>query len=240
MFLRHPLGLANLPNQLAAERLEYLTRVIRLNALTPFEETELVNGHLRLLLSLAQKWSIRSRHLADIFVADGLFAILTAIRKAPTTLREDKSITQYIVIHIISAFKKAVINQSCLKSPGADRKGDRAQVHNGKAYVKKKGAILKRHALPRETYHKGFNTESEAVAKGVASRIQSQLIVPTDRADLREIFELAPSNSQEKAILELRKFGYTMQETADMLATTRAKVSSALAKIEIRLRELLA
>lgn len=238
MFLRHPLGSGNLPYQIDADRLEVLTKSIRTNSLSRAEEDELVQGHMRLLLSLAQKWSNRSPHLSDIFVSDGLFAMLTAIRKAPTKLREDKTITQYIIVHIVSAFKKAVINQNCVKSPGADRKGDRVQVHGGKSYVKKKGIVLKRHGLPKDRRNAGDPEES--VAKEVLSLAQSKLIVPTDHADLREIFEMAPVDSYEKAILELRKHGYNMQEIADQMGTTRTKVSGILIKIELRLRELLA
>lgn len=105
MFLSHPLSFSNPP--ISPERLEELTKSVRDNRLTRQEEEELNNGYISLVLSLAQKWSRNTPHLSDIFVADGLNAVFTGIRKAPEKLRPDKTLTQYLVARIRSAFLNA-------------------------------------------------------------------------------------------------------------------------------------
>lgn len=232
MFLHHPVGSNNLPQGVPEERLSELTGRIRRKELTKEEEVEIVMGHMRLLLSLAQKWSIRSPHLSDVFVADGLFAMLMAIRQAPAKLRPDKTLTQYIIIRIVTSFKKAVINQQVMKSFGADRKAE--QKHKD-GYIRKKSPQLRRHNLPEDRKE----VEGNKVAKEYLEITNSKLIARLDRADLREIFQLAVKDSWEEAILELKKQGYTLQESAEMLGTNRQTVSKVLAVIEERLRELL-
>lgn len=237
MFLKHPIGSGNLAPPINEERKKELTDRIRQGTLTRAEEDELVQGHTRLLLSLSQKWASQAPHLADVFVADGLYAMLVAIRKAPAKLRADKSITQYIVIHILTAFKKAVINQAVIKSPGADRKGDQTRIQNGTTYIKKKGPLLRRLGLPTD----GFDSdEPEAmVQKRNVDSVLVKMVARPDRIELREILKLSTKNSWEEATLELRKYGYTLAEIAEKMGTSRKKVSDTLGIIEGRLRAML-
>lgn len=242
-FLSHPIGSAKLPQRVEPERLDELTQKLRSGTLSRAEEDELVSGHTRLLLSLAQKWSVRAPHLADVFVADGLFAILMAIRTAGEKLRPGYSLTQYITIKIVTAFRQAVIKQSAVRSPYAGRKTVSTVKKGDKEYKHKTEKILKRHNLPLERSRIDGDGDlidlPARIAKDMLPRARAALTEKMDRVELREIFDLACKDSYEKAILELRKHGYTLAEIAEQLHTNRQKIAAALSVIEDRLRGLL-
>lgn len=234
MFLSHPLGFANLPDPIKLDRLKVLTEKIRGEGLTKAEEDEIVGGHLRLLLSLAQRWSKKSRSLSDVFVADGLYAMLMAIRQAKEKLRPDKTLTQFIIIKIVSAFKMAISDQVTVKVPSSDRKTSITVVSKGKTYTYAPKEPMKRHSLPSS------NIEDTRINKGYVGLAIDKLISRPDQTELREIFNMCVKSSWERAVLELRNHNFTMQEIADKLKTTRREVSAALETIESRLRVLTA
>lgn len=221
--------MAKLPEQIGFSRLEELTAKIRNGGITKDEETELVNGHLRLLESLANRWSVISPHLKEVFVADGMFALLLAIREAPTKLRGSCNLTQFIVVKIKSAFKKSVNQQHAVKAPLQDRLNDRVRTVRGKEYVFKK-VKLRRLSLPNES-------EEDSVKS--PRRIPSQLLVPQDRFDLREIIKLSTKSKFEEAVLKLKEHGYNRKEIAAMLKEQPMNITRTLETIEERLRSLL-
>jgi len=240
MFYKHPLGLNNLADRITDARLVELTERIRQGTLSLDEESELIHGHMRLILSLAQKWSIRSPHLADIFVADGLFAALKAIRKAKDKLRPEYTLTQYIIVNVKTAFKQAVINQQVMKGYLADRKEDRSFVDKaGKDYVVKK-VVLKRHGLPNAENQNGEWSPSSRVAKSILPLAESKLTARMDRVELREILQMSVKTPQEKVVLEMKRQGYSVNEIADKLKVNRKNVRKTMSVIESRLRGLLA
>lgn len=240
MYYRHPLSLNNLSDRITDERLLELTENIRQGTLSREEETELIEGHMRLILSLAQKWSARSPHLADIFVADGLFAALKAIRKAKDKLRPEYSLTQYIIINVKTAFKQAVINQQVMKGTLSDRNGDKVNSDGkGKEWVAKK-VTLKRHGLPNlEAMADGW-TPNNGVAKAMLPLAEVKLTARMDRVELREIIQMSTKCAQEEVVLEMKRQGYNINEIAERLGVNRARVRKFLNVIEARLRELLA
>ena len=211
--------------QLPKDRLDYLTSKIRANELTRSEEDELVKNYMKLLIKMSRKYT---PNMWDVLYADGLFAILQAIRQAPKKLRPECSLTQFVIVKIKTAFKKAFIDTLLVKTPLSDRKSDRIR-KNGK--VEKKGITLLRHALP--------SGNPKVDEKVVPKRLQDKMIARMDQADLREIFNLACEDSYERAILELKKAGYTQVEIAEQMGTTRIKVAQVLNGIEDRLRVLL-
>lgn len=213
----------------------FLTERIRQNVLMPKEEAELVDGHIRLLISLVQKWSVSAPHLYDIFYADGLFAMLQAIRKAPEKLQIDKTLTQYIIVHVKTAFKKAVINQQVVKSANADRKTDRVR---GK-YVSKKGIRLQRHPLPKTNNVMDSDDTVSPMNRDFVGKAELKLSARPDNFELKEIFDLCVNDSYEKAVLELKKHGYNHKEIAEQLNVPRREISVVLHRIRCRLMELL-
>lgn len=217
------------------DRLAVLTEHIRQNELSLQEEAEIVEGHIRLLISLVKKWSINSPHLYDVLFADGLFAILQAIRKAPEKLRPEYSLTQYIVVHIKTAFKQAVINQQVVKSANADRKTDRVR---GK-YTSKKGIRLKRHSLPNESAVREYGSKVNLINREALALVESKFFIRPDSLELREIFNLCVENSFEAAVLKLKKYNYNHKEIAERLNVPRREISVVLHKIRCRLMELL-
>jgi len=218
-----------LPEKIGLERLNELTEKIRTVGITPDEETEIVNGNLRLLISLANRWCVISPHLRDVFVADGMYALLLAIRDAPKKLREKTSLTQYIIIRITTAFKKAVNQQHAVKAPLQDRLGDKTTVKKGKTYITKK-VKLKRLPLPNE---------SEEESTKTPKKIPSQLLVTQDFYDLREIISMSVTTKFEEAVLKLKEYGYNRSEIAELLKSRPKEITETMEVIEFRLRRLL-
>lgn len=209
MFLRHPLGS---PMKITIERLKEL---LDKKELSRDDEQEIVTGHISMLLSMARKWSIIAPQLKDLFVADGLYAMLIAIRNRHK-VKEGYNLTQYICIHITTAFKRTVANQQVVKRPIAVHTNDKKQIKNGKEYVVKKQPPMKRCKLPELLSEK------------------------TSSIELREIFKLCIKNTHEECVLELKKFGYNIGEIAEKMKIKRAEVAKTLETLEFRLREMLA
>lgn len=112
--LNHPLGGMNFPERIAEDRLDSLVDQLRKGDTTVIGE--IVEGHIRLALSIASGFAARMPHQSDVFVAEALFALSRAVAEAAGKLR-DNNITAYLSLRMNSACFKAMVGQQIVRIP---------------------------------------------------------------------------------------------------------------------------
>lgn len=114
--IRHPLGEMNFPPMIPEARLQELVEKVRTGVASQSDMDEIAEGHIRLAISLASKFTARASHLQDVFVAEAMYGITFALSKAQEKLYDD-NITPFITGYVTKFLFKALTEDKTVPVP---------------------------------------------------------------------------------------------------------------------------
>jgi hypothetical protein len=216
-----------LPERISKERLDAIVPFFRridvpVSAKKDFEH-EIIIGHLKLGVAIVLDFPFICSSLeVDDLIAEMELAVTKAVRMARRGALRDNNITGFIIAYIKHYIREELTRE--LYSTSKPRYVRYMRENNREYKIPKKIQIL-------EDYTK--NSEDTAL-----------YYVPTiedDHSDIdvRDVLGRATNSKEETRLIELREYGYTVDEIVDVLQHSKSTINRMLAEIKAKFDKLM-
>lgn len=227
-----PIRINNLPAQIPEEELAKLVQQLKENRSLLSVKNKIIEGHLRLGISIAARFASKSKFRVDDLVGEMLLCIVESVPRFCGGRGYDNNITPYLVSCIHSRLSTFIEEDRTIHMPGRTVRHYTATGSN------------KLDKMPLQIYLAQGGTISTSMDEYEGpENFKSPYILPETIDDhsgmeVLEILDKVTNNFIEKRVIKLRAEGLSYKEISPLVGYSQASISIMVQSIEERFNKM--